>query len=106
MIYINSPVETHHEFLNRVATHVTDKELVDWDWDKRPMTSVLVVLVDNGGFTTLGIPDDKSDYERFFDPYDPRPKWFFLVSREDIVPEVVSGNKTLPLDLPSGVAVA
>lgn len=79
--YINPPNETKEEFLQREGTKFSPIE-----WKNVPDDSLPVVLINNGFFTAAGIAYSKRELEAFIVPADRRPKSFYLVKIEKLLP--------------------
>ena len=76
-----------------LAEHGTEVSLnaINLDFDRLAPKEVVVVLMDNGPFTAVGIAYSKEELEVFTSPTDYRFKQYFIVGRQDILdvcPEV------------------
>lgn len=80
--YINPRNQTKEQFLLEKGVPISSYNLQYFDFrsDKLP-----VCLVDNVIFTAAGILYNQKEIQAFTDPYDSRPKEFFLVKRSDLV---------------------
>ena len=78
--YINPVNETKEEFLEKHGQRVKKEEL------KIVSDSLPVVLIDNGDFTAAGICYDEKELREFTDPQDYRPKKYYQVPREALIP--------------------
>jgi hypothetical protein len=85
--YINPPDMTKEQWLKLHGDEVT----VGYVQRNTDANLVPVCLVDNGSHTAAGIAYDKRELEAFLYP-DSRPKRWFMVAREKLVPfcEVLS----------------
>ena len=80
--YVNPPSEGKVAFLAREGLEVPVPPV----WDKVPAGSLPVVLVDNGPFTAAGVAFCESELRAFTDPSDRRPKRYFIVPIEKLLP--------------------
>lgn len=82
-IYINPPNETKESFLRREGKPCSETI----KWEQVPTGEFAVVYVDNGMFSAAGVLYSKQELEYWIDnAEDRRPKKFFLVPREKLIP--------------------
>ena len=79
--YVNPPNETKESFLEREGVKVSK---ISWDDAKDGILPV--VLMDNGPFTAAGVCYSKRELEAFTDSHDYRPKKYYLVEIEKLLP--------------------
>jgi hypothetical protein len=80
--YINPPRESKESFLNREGVRATGRVR----WSDVPAGFLPVVLLDNGMFTAAGIAYSERELQAFTEPGDPRPKQFYMVRIEKLIP--------------------
>ena len=87
--YINPSDETKEEWLNNNGIEVTNPS-----WDALPNfrptefqgdDGVYVCLVDNGPFTAAAVCYNEQEFDEFNRDDEPRPRKWYVVSREDII---------------------
>lgn len=83
-IYVNPEDRTKEEWLFDNGVLYTE---IDWSMVSHVEPAVLpVVLVNNGGFSAAAVAYSERELEAFKDPDDLRPKLFYLVAVEDLLP--------------------
>jgi len=90
--YVNPENESKEEFLSNKM----EFDSVSWDMLARmEPASLPVVLVDNGPFSAAGVAYNEQELSDFQDPNDPRPKRYFLVPIEELIPVTVGLSKII-----------
>lgn len=79
-IYINPPDMTKEQFLEKFGIECRGDELEILE-DMLP-----VVLVDSGYFTAAAIAYSRYELSCLVDPFDPRPRKYYMVPREHLKP--------------------
>lgn len=74
--YVNPPVTSKEVWLLENGRRVLASEC------KITETEVPVCLMNNGAFTAAGVAFNRNELNAFNRPEDPRPKVWFMVSRE------------------------
>lgn len=80
--YVNPQNESKEHFLEREAQEI------QWDnkptFEQVPEKYMLVVLVENSGFTAAGIAFSKREYEIMTDPNESRRRRLFLIEEKKL----------------------
>jgi hypothetical protein len=80
--YVHPPNESKEEFLIREGEH----KYFAPPYKDIPKDKKLVILINNGPFTTAAIVFNAEEYDDFIKRSDPRPKRFYLVETEKLFP--------------------
>ena len=89
-LYVNPPGMFKEKFLQNYGNHVTREIIEQFQFDK-DITVLPCCLVDNGLFTACGVGFDKDELRSWLDPRDPRPKSFYLVNKDVLRQQHLSG---------------
>jgi hypothetical protein len=81
--YINPPNETKEAWLNTNGVKVSRAEALAHNFADDTLP---VCLVNNGAFTAAGIAYSPAELDAFSEVGDPRPKVWFIVSKQALKP--------------------
>ncbi len=81
--YINPPDMSKEDFLHKHGRPLLEEDAKKFDFASSDLP---VCLVDNGWMTAAGIAYDAAARDVFADPRDQRPKKWFAVSKELLLP--------------------
>lgn len=82
--YVNPLNETKEEFLEREGKEITVEDAILHNPGR--YNHFAVCLIGNGSFTAAAILYDEGEIEAFTDSRDIRPKKYYLITKEKLLP--------------------